>query len=179
MKKVLLASIIFSSFAMNAAHAASNAQMTITADVVAATCDVSLSTPAMDLGNFAKKDFTSVATPVPASTQQFTVGINNCDAPLAQGDTANVVISGQTLGGNPNIFNASGTNSGIMLNEKGSSTYLKNGDKLKISDASTPAADDFNAKVITLEAGIATTGTANSIELGHISAPVLFSFAYN
>lgn len=82
----------------------------------------------MDLGNYSPKDFTAVATPVAASTKQFTVGINNCDTPLAAGDTANLVISGQTLGGNPNIFNSTGTNSGIMLNEKGSSTYLKNGD---------------------------------------------------
>ncbi|BDH47358.1 hypothetical protein TUM12370_34020 [Salmonella enterica subsp. enterica serovar Choleraesuis] len=179
MKKVILASVIFSALAMNAAHAASNAQMTITADIVAATCDVSLSTASMDLGNYAQKDFTAVATPVAASTKQFTVGVSNCDAPLASGDTANVVISGQTLGGNPNIFNASGTNSGIMLNQKGSTTYLKNGDKLKIADATTPSADDFNSKVITLEAGVASTGTASAIEFGHISAPVLFSFAYN
>jgi major type 1 subunit fimbrin (pilin) len=179
MKKVILASLVFSAIAFNAAHAASNAQMTITADVVAATCDVSLSTSAMDLGNYSPSQFTAVATPVAESTKQFTVGINNCDTPLAAGDTANLVISGQTLGGNPNIFNSTGTNSGIMLNEKGSSTFLKNGDKLNVASATTPDPADFNGKIITLEAGVASTGTAGSIEFGHISAPVLFSFAYN
>ncbi len=177
MKKVILASLIISAFAMSYANAASNAQINITADVVAATCDVSLSTPAMDLGNYAQKDFTAVATPVAASTKQFTVGINNCDTPLAIGDTANLVISGQTLGGNPNIFNSTGTNTGIMLNQKGSATYLKNGDKLNVASASTPDAADFNTKVITLEAGVASTST--TADIGHISAPVLFSFAYN
>ncbi|MDT8885888.1 hypothetical protein RBG07_25610 [Klebsiella aerogenes] len=179
MKKVILASVIFSAFAVNTAQAASNAQMTITADIVAATCDVSLSTAALDLGNYTTKDFTAVATPVAASTKQFTVGINNCDAPLAAGDTANLVISGQTLGGNPNIFNSTGTNSGIMLNTKGSSNYLKNGDKLNVASATATDPADFNGKVITLEAGVASTATASAIEYGHISAPVLFSFAYN
>ena len=177
MKKVILASIILSAFTLGAANAASNAQVTVTADVVAATCDVSLSTSAMDLGNYAPKDFTAVATPVAASTKQFTVGVNNCDAPLAAGDTANLVISGQTLGGNPNIFNSTGTNTGIMLNQKGSATYLKNGDKLSVATAATPSASDFNAKVLTLEAGVASTST--TADMGHISAPVLFSFAYN
>lgn len=177
MKKVILATVIMSAFAMNAANAATNAQITLTADVVASTCDVSLSTPAMDLGNYATKDFTAIATPLAASTKQFTVGVNNCDAPQAAGDTANVVISGQTLGGNPNIFNSTGTNTGIMLNQKGSSTYLKNGDKLNIATAASTDAADFNAKVITLEAGVASTST--TADLGHISAPVLFSFAYN
>ncbi|MGL5970048.1 MAG: fimbrial protein [Kluyvera sp.] len=177
MKKVILASIILSAFTLGAANAASNAQMTVTADVVAATCDVSLSTSAMDLGNYAPKDFTAIATPVAASTKQFTVGVNNCDAPLAAGDTANLVISGQTLGGNPNIFNSTGTNTGIMLNQKGSATYLKNGDKLSVATAATPSASDFNAKVLTLEAGVASTST--TADMGHISAPVLFSFAYN
>ncbi|WP_447870172.1 hypothetical protein [Serratia fonticola] len=34
------------------AQAATNAQLTVTANVVAATCDVSLSTNSLDLGNF-------------------------------------------------------------------------------------------------------------------------------
>lgn len=63
-------------------QAATNAQLTVTANVVAATCDVSLSSNSLDLGNFSPKQFTGVLTPIPASQKQFTVGLNNCEAPL-------------------------------------------------------------------------------------------------
>lgn len=62
-------------------HAATNAQVIVTADVVAASCDVSLSTNNLDLGNFTPKAFTTIATPIAASIKPFTVGLNNCDAP--------------------------------------------------------------------------------------------------
>ncbi|MGE4832548.1 fimbrial protein [Yersinia enterocolitica] len=91
--------------ATGGAQAASNAQMTITANVVAATCDVSLSTNNLDLGNYTRSEFTSVATPIAASVKPFTVGLNNCQDPLVAGDTAGLVVTGQTLGGNPNMFN--------------------------------------------------------------------------
>lgn len=160
-------------------HAATNAQVIVTADVVAASCDVSLSTNNLDLGNFTPKAFTTIATPIAASIKPFTVGLNNCDAPLQTGDTANLVVSGQALGGNPNLFNTTGTNTGIMLNEKGSTTYITNGQKLQVATAAATSADDFNAKTLSLEAGLASTTTGNGVDIGHISAPILFSFAYN
>ncbi len=80
------------------AQAASNAQMTITANVVAATCDVSLSNASLDLGNYSKSAFTAVATPVASSVKTFTVGLNNCETPAAAGDQASLIVSGQTLG---------------------------------------------------------------------------------
>ncbi|MBC3219660.1 fimbrial protein [Serratia fonticola] len=162
-----------------AVKAASNAQMTITANVVAATCDVSVSNPTLDLGNYTKSAFTGIATPVASSVKTFTVGLSNCEAPLAAGDTANLVISGQTLGGNPNIFNSTGTNTGIMISRVSSpTTYLKAGDKLLVATAANPAAaGDFNGKALSLQAGLASTSATPDI--GAVSAPVVFSFAYN
>jgi type 1 fimbria pilin len=160
-------------------YAATNAQVIVTADVVAASCDVSLSTNNLDLGNFTPKEFTTIATPVAASVKPFTVGLNNCDAPLKAGDTANLVVSGQALGGNPDIFNTTGTNTGIMLNVKGSTSYITNGQKVQVAAAADTSADDFNAKTLSMEAGLASTVTGNSIDIGHVSAPILFSFAYN
>lgn len=81
------------------AQAASNAQMTITANVVAATCDVSLSNASLDLGNYSKSAFTTVATPVTASVKTFTVGLSNCETPAKAGDKASLIVTGQTLGG--------------------------------------------------------------------------------
>ncbi len=161
-------------------QAASNAQLTVTANVVAATCDVSLSTNNLELGNFAATQFIGVATPIPASQKTFTVGLNNCQAPVAAADTANLVVSGQTLGGNPNLFNSTGTNTGIMLNQVSAPTsYITSGQKLSVATAgATPTASDFNTKTLSLQAGLAST-SATGIDIGAVNAPILFSFAYN
>ncbi|HHL2558742.1 TPA: fimbrial protein [Yersinia enterocolitica] len=166
--------------ATGGAQAASNAQMTITANVVAATCDVSLSTNNLDLGNYTRSEFTSVATPIAASVKPFTVGLNNCQDPLVAGDTAGLVVTGQTLGGNPNMFNTTGTNTGIMLSKAATPTaFISNNDKLIVATAgSTPAAGDFNTKTLSLQAGLAST-SATAADIGAVSAPILFSFAYN
>lgn len=163
----------------NMAQAANNAQMTVTANVVAATCDVSLSTTNLDLGNYSKTAFTAIATPVATSIRNFTVGLSNCEAPTTAGDKANLIVSGQTLGGNPNMFNTTGTNTGIMLSETSSPTaYITTGQKLSVATAgATPAAGDFNAKSLSLQAGLASTSTTP--DLGLVNAPILFSFAYN
>lgn len=160
-------------------QAASDAQITITGNVVAATCDVSISTNNLDLGNYSKSSFTAVATPVSASIKPFTVGLNNCETPLAAGDTAGLIVTGQTLGGNPNIFNSTGTNTGVMISNVSTPTaYITAGQKLSLATAgATPAASDFNAKSLSLQAGLASTSTTPDI--GSVSAPILFSFAYN
>lgn len=160
-------------------QAASNGQITITGNVVAATCDVSISTNNLDLGNFSKSSFTAVATPVSASIKQFTVGLSNCETPLTSGDTAGLIVTGQTLGGNPNIFNSTGTNTGIMLSKTSTpNDFITAGQKLSLATAgATPATSDFNAKSLSLQAGLASTSTTPDI--GSVSAPILFSFAYN
>lgn len=172
-----VAAILFAGTSIS--HAASNAEITITGNVVASTCDVSVSNPNLDLGNFAKAAFTGVATPVPASIKTFTVGLSNCGTPLAAGDKAGIIVSGQTLGGNPNIFNSTGTNTGVMLSPVATPTaYISAGQKLNIATAgTTPAVGDFNGKSIRLQAGLASSSATPDI--GMVNAPVLFSFAYN
>lgn len=162
------------------AHAASNAQLTVTANVAASTCDVSLSTSNLDLGNYTADNFgKQIATPIASSIKSFTVGLNSCTLPGNAGDTANLIVSGQTLGGNPNMFNSTGTNTGIMLSQAATPTnYIKAGDKLLVATAgSSPSVADFNAKTLSLQAGLASTSDAPDI--GAVSAPILFSFAYN
>ncbi|HDU8609495.1 TPA: type 1 fimbrial protein [Morganella morganii] len=167
--------------AANYSYAASNAEITITGNVTASTCDVSLSRTTLDLGNYSPSDFTGVATPIPASQRTFTVGINNCQTPSAAGDTANLVVEGSTLGGNPNIFNNTGTNTGVMLNlTSAPGSYISRGDKLTVATAgATPAASDFNGKTLSLTAGLASVSTLSGVDIGAVNAPILFSFNYN
>ncbi|MBP1038856.1 type 1 fimbrial protein [Serratia fonticola] len=161
------------------AQAASNAQMTITANVEAATCDVTVSNPSLDLGNHAKSAFTDVAKPLASSVRTFTVGLSNCETPLTAGDKASLIVTGDHLGGNPNIFNSSGTNTGIMLSQTATPTnYITNGQKLAVATAgASPTAGDFNTKILSLQAGLASTSLTPDI--GMVRAPILFSFAYN
>lgn len=175
-----LAPVVVTLFAgTGVAQAASNAQITITANVVTATCDVSLSNPNLDLGSYSKSAFTAVATPITGSVKNFTVGLSNCETPEKAGDKASLIVSGQTLGGNPNIFNGTGTNTGIMLSLVDKPTaYITSGQKLEVATAGeTPAPGDFNAKSLRLQAALASTSTTPDI--GMVSAPILFSFAYN
>ncbi|CAM4293308.1 fimbrial protein [Serratia silvae] len=161
-------------------QAATNAQLTVQANVVAATCDVSLSTNSLDLGNFSPAQFTGILTPIAASAKQFTVGLNNCETPANATDTANLVVSGQTLAANPNVFNTTGTNTGIMLStvEK-PTTYIKAGEKLQLATAGeTPAAGDFNGKTLSLQVGLAST-SADKTNIGAVNAPIMFAFSYN
>ena len=160
-------------------QAASNAQLTVTANVVASTCDILLSTNNLDIGNHAQSMFTSVSTPVAASNKTFKISLNNCDAPAAS-KVASVAITGKTLGGYPTLFNTTDTNTGITFNKVGSSEYLKSGDELVLAsaDGESPKAADFNGKSLSLQAGLASSVTSG-IDIGAVSAPVLFSFAYN
>jgi major type 1 subunit fimbrin (pilin) len=66
-----------------------------------------------------------------------------------------------------------------MLSETATPTkYITNGQKLAVATAgATPAAGDFNAKSLSLQAGLASTSLTPDI--GMVSAPILFSFAYN
>ncbi|OON39438.1 hypothetical protein BTJ39_14260 [Izhakiella australiensis] len=162
-------------------NASSNAQLTVTANVAAGTCDISLSNSNIDLGNFTRTDFKSVATPIPESVKNFTVGLNNCQSPESTGDIASITVSGQTLGGYDNIFNSSGSNTGVMLNLLDSpNAYIKNGEKIKVATAGeTPSAADFNNKTLSMQVGLASASLADNVTLGAINAPILFSFAYN
>lgn len=163
------------------AQAANNAQIVITGNVVAATCDVSASTNTLDVGNHTPAEFTSVAIPVTTNQRQFTVGLSNCQTPLAANDVAGLVVNGQTLAGNPNIFNSSGTNTGVMLSlASAPTTFITAGQKLDIATATTTPlnASDFNGKTLTFNAALASSSTTG-VDLGSVNAPITFQFAYN
>lgn len=160
------------------AQAASNAEITITANVVAATCDVSISKSNLDLGNYSKTQFTTAATPIAGSVKTFTLDLSNCEDPKAADSVAGLTVTGQTLSGNTNIFNSTGTNTGIMLSLPSSpSTYITAGETVDFANTATTAAD-LNGQTLTLQAGLATTSTT-APDIGQVSAPVLFSFVYN
>lgn len=166
----------------NGASAANNALITITGSVVATSCDINLSTTSLDLGNISQTEFVSALTPVASSQRDFSLSLSNCGTPQA-GQVAQVQVIGSVLTGENTIFNNDSTrNTGVMLRESGSSTgYIANNDLLLIAtaDGTTPAASDFNGQRLNLQAGLASTTTNTNVDLGGVTAPILFNFITN
>lgn len=163
-----------------AANAASNARLHITASVVATTCDVSLSSPNLDLGNFTPGAFNKeINKPAAGTIKKFSVGLNNCEAPAKAG-VAGLQVTGMTVFGNKAMFNSSSdANTGIMLSQvNDAKNYIKAGDTLIVAKTGEkPEKGDLNGKTLDLQAGLASTSATPNI--GDINAPVLFSFVYN
>ncbi|VXC36053.1 fimbrial protein [Pseudomonas sp. 8O] len=168
--------------AAGSAQAASNAEITITGNVVKVTCDVSLSKTALDLGNWAPGDFTAASTPVAGSIKQFTVGLSNCAGTPMTGEQASLLVSGQTLAGFGDIFQGSGgsnSNVGVMIAPVASpAAFISTGDSILNTTAGTPPdLSDFNGQEVALQAGLASSSA--TAQTGTVNAPILFSFAYN
>ncbi|MFT8211356.1 MAG: hypothetical protein ACMZI0_13705 [Symbiopectobacterium sp.] len=69
-----------------------------------------------------------------------------------------------------------------MLNESGSQTsYIANNQLLTIAtaDGTSPDPSDFNGQRLNLQAGLASTTTDANVDLGGVTAPILFSFITN
>ncbi|OCJ36975.1 hypothetical protein [Serratia sp. 14-2641] len=160
-----------------AAGSSSNAMITIEANIVTATCDVSV-TDRLNLGNHRKDVFTVANSFIDTTAQSFDVRISNCEEPLAEGDTASLRIAGSTLsGGDNNIFNTNNrSNIGVMVKHNG--TILQSGDHIPVGTAgSTPVIGDFE-KSIPLSVALATNNIS-AIANENISVPITFSFIYN
>lgn len=166
----------------NNASAADNAQITITGSVVATSCDINLSTTSLDLGNVAQTNFISASTPVTSSQRDFALTLSNCGTPEAS-QVAQVQVTGPVLPGESNIFNSDTTrNTGVMLNDTTApSVFINNNDILTIAtaDNTTPDASDFNGQRLSLRAGLASTATGANVDLGSVTAPILFNFITN
>lgn len=179
-KRFILIPVALFLFSLSSySQAASSAQITITGNVQSTTCDVDISTNSLDLGALRPADFTAVAKPVAESVRAFSVGLNNCTAPAAAG-TAGLMVTGQTLFGNTDIFSSGTTNTGVMLNQVGTSTYIKSGETLEVAKVAgdPPADNELNGKTLALQAGLAKGNDATA-DVGRVSAPILFQFVYN
>jgi len=163
-------------------NAADNAVITVQGNIQAATCDVTSSTSLLDLGTHKPAAFTAAGakTPVPASTKGFTLHLSNCDvATDTVAHTASLIIDGNTLFGNNNIFSDDATGGyGVMFNKASETTYFDAGTEIEVAKTSdTPAPGDLNGKILSLEASLA--GLTATPGTGRMKAPVSFQFAYN
>lgn len=167
--------------ASHASFAASNGEIVVRGNVTSATCDVKMSQPSADLGNWKPADFVGDKTSIAASKTSFNVGLENCGAPAATGLVASLIVTGNTLNLHDDIFNSDGkSDHGVMLEDSNGDTVKAN-QKITLKDFAVDDdadSDKLNALNADFTVGIAsvTKGVATS---GSLVAPIVFQFDYN
>lgn len=166
------------------AMAAKNADVTFSARLVAATCDVSASDERVDFGTYATADIKDINAAV--AEKNFSLVLNNCTkigqaaGEDGQGgvEVSNIELlaTGQGLVGNDELFASSGaTQAGIKL--------LAN-DKTQIKPNTSAELDGLKVEskgniIVPMKAGLYATETGESLKAQDINVPVTFSVAYN
>ncbi|OCQ54176.1 Fimbrial protein [Photorhabdus australis subsp. thailandensis] len=205
MKKILKISVV-AALVMGAASAAlaageetdagrvgKNTMVTITGNVVAATCDVTSpnANGKVDLGNasenaFKPSTFTDqkgIVSYAKEASRPITIALSNCDDKNTEAGKVQLHVTGPVLGGSNNvIFNNSGDgkNVGAILTyESGSGTDKK---QVVVSNNSNvplgATGTEFNGQSITFTAYMASTILKPGSNQ-HVDAPITFSYAYN
>lgn len=162
-------------------QAADNAMITITGNVQATTCDVRTSHSLLDLKTHKASAFTTAKAPVAASTESFTLTLENCEDPSAAG-IASLRVKGPTLSGYDDIFGDKSTlGYGVVLNESGKTDLIKNDTLLKMKDVSgTDKGADIDNTTLVLQASLAAPDvTSGKVKNGQLAAPIVFQFDYN
>ncbi|MCC8464278.1 fimbrial protein [Photorhabdus bodei] len=181
------------SAALAEGHVGKNTTVTITGNVVAATCDVTSpnANGKVDLGNasataFIASTFTDqkgIVSYVKDAPRLITVSLINCDDDNTDASKVQLRVTGPVLDGSNNaIFNESGggKNVGAILTyESGKKVVPNNGYVPLTGTAATGAkGKDFDGFAVTFTAYMASTilkpGSDQTID-----APITFSYAYN
>lgn len=174
-KTLLLAPVAAFMITAGAAQAATNAQVTITGQIAAATCDLNVTQSNIDLGTVVSSDV-ATAGPIASTSKDFTLNLSNCTQDGEEGTTVSLFSKGTALAANTNYFNnVDGGTVGVQLTADGqavkpnASTALTAlaGEALK---AGGIAQVSMNAQ---LNSTVAKPASQN------IEAPITFSVAYN
>ncbi|WP_323838324.1 fimbrial protein [Photorhabdus africana] len=174
-------------------HVGKNTTVTITGNVVAATCDVTGSNAGadVDLGNANPAAFVAgtigeqkgIASYVNKNPRPITIYLSNCDDKNIDEAKVQLRVTGPVLGGSENvIFNNSedGKNVGAILTYKdkeAKETVVSNNRDVPVG-AKGSTGTEFNGQSITFTAYMASIipkPEANQ----HVRAPITFSYAYN
>ncbi|MBP9642108.1 MAG: type 1 fimbrial protein [Budvicia sp.] len=174
-KTLLLAPVAAFIMSVGTAQAATNAQVTITGQIAAATCDLNVTNSNIDLGTVVSSDVT-VAGPIATTSKDFTLNLSNCTQDGETGTVVSMLSKGTALAANTNYFNnVDGGTVGVQL--------TVNGQAVK-PNASTPLTA-LAGEVLTAggSAQVLMNAQLNSTvakpATQQIEAPITFSVAYN
>ena len=160
-------------------QAATNAQVTITGQIAAATCDLSVTKSNIDLGTYVSADITANDV-IAGSSKDFTLNLSNCSAAYDSTDPDAVPVSlyatGTALATNNNYFNnIDGGTVGVKLTADSGAVEVKPNVAAEIGSLTALTAG--GSATIPMTAALFSTVATPSSQV--IEAPITFSVAYN
>ncbi|MCW7546672.1 fimbrial protein [Photorhabdus sp. APURE] len=174
-------------------HVGKNTMVTITGNVVAATCDVTSpnANGKVDLGNASENAFLAstftdqkgIVSYAKEASRPITIALSNCDDKNTVADKVQLHVTGPVLNGSNNlIFNNSedGKNVGAILTYKdkeAKETVVSNNSNVLLGAKGSTGAE-FNGQSITFTAYMASIVPKPGSNQ-HVNAPITFSYAYN
>lgn len=175
-KTALFAALTSSALLMGAAQAATNAQVTITGQIAAATCDLNVTKNNIDLGTFVPTGILANSV-ITGSSENFTLNLSDCthdyDTTLT-GNAVNLYAKGTALAANTAYFNnQNGATVGVKLTADG--TAVKPNTATNI--ASLTGLITGGSAAIPMTAELFSTVATPDAQM--IEAPITFSVAYN
>ncbi|MEX6118870.1 fimbrial protein [Providencia hangzhouensis] len=177
-KTALFAALTSSALLMGAAQAATNAQITITGQIAAATCDLNVTKNNIDLGTFVPTGILANAV-IAGSSENFTLNLSNCtkdyDSTAVGATAVNLYAKGTALAANTAYFNnKDGATVGVKLTADGA-TDVKPNIAADISSLTTLTSG--GSATIPMTAELFSTVATPAAQM--IEAPITFSVAYN
>lgn len=174
-KTLLLAPVAAFIMSVGTAQAATNAQVTITGQIAAATCDLNVTNSNIDLGTVISSEV-ATAGAIASTSKDFTLSLSNCTQDGKEGTAVSLFSKGTALAANTSYFNnIDGGTVGVQLTADGQAV------KPNASTALTALAGEVlkaggTAQVLMnaqLNSTVANPASQN------IEAPITFSVAYN
>lgn len=174
-KTLLLAPVAAFIMAVGTAQAATNAQVTITGQIAAATCDLNVTHSNIDLGTVISSDVTA-AGPITSTSKDFTLNLSNCTQDGEESTAVSLFSKGTALAVNTNYFNnIDGGTVGVQLTANGQ-PVKPNASTTLTALAGEVLKEGGTAQVLMnaqLNSTVANPASQN------IEAPITFSIAYN
>lgn len=157
-----------------AAMSATNAQVTVTGNIAAATCDLSVTNTNIDLGTFISSDIENVGT-IAGSTHNFDMSLSNCSQEFdgESGKFVQMYAKGTALAANTSLFNnvEKGT-VGVAVTADGKE--VKPNTNVQLSSIKSLA--EGGSAVIPMN--VALNSTVSKPASQRIEAPITFSVSY-
>lgn len=175
-KTVLLTPVAALFLVAGIAQAATSAQVTITGQIAAATCDLAVTQSNIDLGTVISGDVTATG-PINSTSRNFTLNLTACTAAQAttgSGSVPSLFARGTAMAANTNYFNnVDGATVGVQLTAAGQPVKPNQSTGLTTLTGLTAGGSAQVAMNAQLYSTVITPASQQ------IAAPVTFSVAYN
>lgn len=167
----------------NSVQAATNAQVTITGKIAAATCDLSVTKNNIDLGTYVSSSVSTANTVITGSSKDFTLNLTNCsagyDSTVSGAVPVSLYATGTALAANNNYFNnVDGGTVGVKLTaDNATANPVEVKPNAAADIASLTKLTTGGSATIPMTAALYSTVATPVAQ--NIEAPITFSIAYN